>query len=101
MGAVATLPKTLKELYLTKNKIRKIQGLEGFTSLRILELGSNRLRVAILMPFEMNCSFLKRAYAYTHKILALSLRGKGGEGHLVMVLVDKLTDRLSRMRGRL
>lgn len=67
MGAVATLPRTLKELYLTKNKIRKIEGLQGFASLRILELGSNRLRVAILIPFEIKYNFNK---AHTSKTLA-------------------------------
>ena len=35
----------LEELYVAANKVSKIEGLEAFTNLRILELGSNRLRV--------------------------------------------------------
>lgn len=35
----------LEELYVAANKISKIEGLEEFTRLRVLELGSNRLRV--------------------------------------------------------
>ena len=35
----------LRELYLIQNKITQLQGLECLTSLTMLELGSNRIRV--------------------------------------------------------
>jgi len=40
---------TLKELYLSKNEIPKIEEIGHFHGLQILELGSNRLRVCILI----------------------------------------------------
>ena len=33
------------ELYVAQNKLRKIEGLEGLSKLRILDLGANRIRV--------------------------------------------------------
>lgn len=37
----------LKELYVSKNEVAKMEELEHFHELEILELGSNRLRVRI------------------------------------------------------
>jgi protein phosphatase 1 regulatory subunit 7 len=37
---------TLKELYVSKNEVMKMEELDHFHSLEILELGSNQLRVS-------------------------------------------------------
>lgn len=37
----------LEELYLAQNKLRKIEGLEGKSSLKVLDLGANRIRVSV------------------------------------------------------
>lgn len=44
----------LTDIYFVQNKISKIEGLEGMTKLRNLELGANRIRVCFslgLVPF--------------------------------------------------
>lgn len=38
----------ITELYIAQNKLRKIEGLEGLSKLRILDLGANRIRVSKL-----------------------------------------------------
>lgn len=40
---------TLKELYVSKNEVTKIEEIDHFVELQILELGSNRLRVSSLI----------------------------------------------------
>lgn len=37
----------LEELYLAQNKLRKIEGLEGKSSIKVLDLGANRIRVSV------------------------------------------------------
>ena len=37
----------LEELYLAQNKLRRIEGLEGKSSLKVLDLGANRIRVSV------------------------------------------------------
>lgn len=37
----------LTDLYFVQNRISKIEGLEGLTKLRNLELGANRIRVGV------------------------------------------------------
>ena len=37
--------KKLRDIFFVQNKISKIEGLEGLTELRNLELGGNRIRV--------------------------------------------------------
>jgi protein phosphatase 1 regulatory subunit 7 len=37
----------VKELYVSKNEVAKIEELEHFHALEMLELGSNRLRVSM------------------------------------------------------
>jgi Leucine-rich repeat (LRR) protein len=55
----------LEELYIAQNKLRKIEGLESVPSLRILDLGANRIRVRkylnTLFPSKM-VSFLCLRY---------------------------------------
>jgi hypothetical protein len=38
----------VKELYVSKNEVAKMEELEHFHALEMLELGSNRLRVSML-----------------------------------------------------
>jgi protein phosphatase 1 regulatory subunit 7 len=38
----------LKELYVSKNEVAKMEELEHLHALEILELGSNRLRVSVV-----------------------------------------------------
>ncbi|KAG8043185.1 hypothetical protein GUJ93_ZPchr0597g2914 [Zizania palustris] len=45
LNGLSMVSGTLKELYVSKNEVAKIEELEHFHSLEILELGSNRLRV--------------------------------------------------------
>lgn len=41
----AKVSDTLKELYVSKNEVAKIEEIDHFHQLQILELGSNKLRV--------------------------------------------------------
>lgn len=52
---------TLKELYVSKNEVPKIEEIDHFRDLQILELGSNRLRVRHLFPKFTWCQIL---YSY-------------------------------------
>ena len=45
MNGLSAVSSTLGELYLSKNEILKIEEIEHLTKLRILELGSNKIRV--------------------------------------------------------
>lgn len=45
MNGLSNASSTLKELYVSKNEVPKIEEIEHFHELQILELGSNRLRV--------------------------------------------------------
>jgi len=47
LRSVSNVSATLKELYVSKNEVTKIEELEHLQSLQILELGSNRLRVRL------------------------------------------------------
>ena len=47
----------LEELYVASNKVSKIEGLEEFKKLQILELGSNRLRVVEVSLFFSSSFF--------------------------------------------
>lgn len=46
MNGLADVSNLLEELYVSKNGVTKIEELSHFHHLRILELGSNRLRVS-------------------------------------------------------
>lgn len=45
MNGLAAVSSTLLELYLSKNEIGKIEEIEHLVKLRVLELGSNKIRV--------------------------------------------------------
>lgn len=47
LTGLSKVSSTLKELYVSKNEVTKMEELEHFHALEILELGSNRLRVRI------------------------------------------------------
>lgn len=49
MNGVSKVSNTLKELYVSKNEVTKMEEIEHFHALQILELGSNRLRVRIVV----------------------------------------------------
>lgn len=48
LHGLSKVSNTLKELYVSKNEVPKIEEIEHFYNLQILELGSNRLRVRAL-----------------------------------------------------
>ena len=45
LNGLSKVSNTLKELYVSKNEVTKIEEIEHLHGLQILELGSNRLRV--------------------------------------------------------
>ncbi|KAL2342559.1 hypothetical protein Fmac_003844 [Flemingia macrophylla] len=45
LHGLSSVSETLKELYVSKNEVAKIEEIEHFSQLQILELGSNKLRV--------------------------------------------------------
>ncbi|XP_030472666.2 protein phosphatase 1 regulatory inhibitor subunit PPP1R7 homolog [Syzygium oleosum] len=45
LSGLSKVSSTLKELYVSKNEVPKMEEIDRFTDLQILELGSNRLRV--------------------------------------------------------
>ncbi|XP_042456698.1 protein phosphatase 1 regulatory inhibitor subunit PPP1R7 homolog isoform X3 [Zingiber officinale] len=49
LNGLSKISNTLKELYLSNNEIKKMEELEHFHLLQILELGSNRLRECIML----------------------------------------------------
>lgn len=46
LHGLSKVSNTLKELYVSKNEVTKMEEINHFHELRILELGSNRLRVS-------------------------------------------------------
>lgn len=46
MSGLSKASSTLKELYVSKNEVTKIEEIDHLYELQILELGSNRLRVS-------------------------------------------------------
>lgn len=73
LHGLSKVSNTLKELYVSKNEVTKMEELDHFLQLQILELGSNRLRVcslnlllkkfhiSISLPYEFYLCFLARA----------------------------------------
>lgn len=45
LNGLSNVSNTLKELYVSKNEVTKMEEIEHFHDLQILELGSNKLRV--------------------------------------------------------
>lgn len=46
LSGLSKVSSTLRELYVSKNEVTKMEEIEHFHQLEILELGSNRLRVS-------------------------------------------------------
>lgn len=53
LSGLSEVSSTLKELYVSKNEVPKMEEINHFTDLQILELGSNRLKV-IFLTFRDN-----------------------------------------------
>ena len=49
LHGLSKVSNTLKELYVSKNEVLKIEEIDHLHELQILELGSNRLRVSLLI----------------------------------------------------
>ena len=47
LNGLSKVSSTVKELYVSKNEVAKMEELEHFHALEMLELGSNRLRVSM------------------------------------------------------
>jgi protein phosphatase 1 regulatory subunit 7 len=47
LKGMSEVSSTLKELYVSNNEVGKIEEIEHLQSLRVLELGSNKIRVCI------------------------------------------------------
>lgn len=47
LSGLSKFTTTLKELYVSKNEVPKMEEIEHFHDLQLLELGSNRLRVGL------------------------------------------------------
>lgn len=48
LHGLSKVSNTLKELYVSKNEVPKIEEIDHFHDLEMLELGSNKLRVSVL-----------------------------------------------------
>lgn len=48
LNGLSKVSNTLRELYVSKNEVPKIEEIDHFCDLQILELGSNRLRVRVI-----------------------------------------------------
>ena len=53
MAWAATLGDSLRELFVSNNRIRKIEGLTHHKNLQVLELGSNRIRNIEVSTFSL------------------------------------------------
>ncbi|KAK4396982.1 protein phosphatase 1 regulatory inhibitor subunit PPP1R7 [Sesamum angolense] len=72
LSGLSKASNTLKELYVSKNEVTKIEEIEHFHQLQILELGSNKLRV---MENLENLSTLQELWLGRNRIRAINLCG--------------------------
>ncbi|ONK80614.1 uncharacterized protein A4U43_C01F19810 [Asparagus officinalis] len=72
LSGLSKVSTTLKELYVSKNEVTKIEELEHLQSLQILELGSNRLRVMENLQTFTN---LQELWLGRNRIKAVNLCG--------------------------
>ncbi|XP_057776511.1 protein phosphatase 1 regulatory inhibitor subunit PPP1R7 homolog isoform X2 [Salvia miltiorrhiza] len=72
LSGLSKVSNTLKELYVSKNEVTKIEEIEHFHELQILELGSNRLRV---MENLQNLSSLLELWLGRNRIRVIDLCG--------------------------
>lgn len=71
-NGLSKVSNTLKELYVSKNEVAKMEEIDHFHELRILELGSNRLRV---MENLQNFTNLQELWLGRNRIRAINLCG--------------------------
>nr|XP_043624801.1 protein phosphatase 1 regulatory inhibitor subunit PPP1R7 homolog [Erigeron canadensis] len=91
MSGLSKASTTLKELYVSKNEVAKIEEIEHFSELQILELGSNRLRV---MENMQNLTKLQELWLGRNRIKSINLCG--------LRCIKKLSlqsNRLTSMKG--
>ncbi|XP_022856867.1 protein phosphatase 1 regulatory inhibitor subunit PPP1R7 homolog [Olea europaea var. sylvestris] len=72
LNGLSKVSSTLKELYVSKNEVIKMEEIEHFPSLQILELGSNRIRV---MENLQNSTSLQELWLGRNRIRAINLCG--------------------------
>ncbi|CAI9779911.1 unnamed protein product [Fraxinus pennsylvanica] len=72
LNGLSKVSVTLKELYVSKNEVTKMEEIEHFPLLQILELGSNRLRV---MENLQNLTSLQELWLGRNRIRAINLCG--------------------------
>lgn len=72
LHGLAKVSNTLKELYVSKNEVTKMEEIDHFYDLQILELGSNRLRV---MENLQNLTNLQELWLGRNRIKAVNLCG--------------------------
>ncbi|KAL6974449.1 hypothetical protein U1Q18_028632 [Sarracenia purpurea var. burkii] len=72
LNGLSKVSNTLKELYVSKNEVTKIEEIDHFHELQILELGSNRLRI---MENLQNLTNLQELWLGRNRIRAINLCG--------------------------
>ncbi|KAL3649997.1 hypothetical protein CASFOL_006400 [Castilleja foliolosa] len=72
LNGLSKVSSTLKELYVSKNEVTKMEEIEHFHELQILELGSNKLRV---MENLQTLSYLQELWLGRNRIRAIDLCG--------------------------
>ncbi|KAL8498754.1 hypothetical protein ACS0TY_021906 [Phlomoides rotata] len=72
LNGLSDASNTLKELYVSKNEVTKIEEIEHFHELQILELGSNKLRV---MENLQNLTSLQELWLGRNRIRIIDLCG--------------------------
>ncbi|KAL9224527.1 hypothetical protein vseg_000552 [Gypsophila vaccaria] len=91
LSGLSKVSNTLKELYVSKNEVTKIEEIEHFHELQILELGSNKLRVMENLETLVN---LQELWLGRNRIKAVNLCG--------LKCIKKLSlqsNRLTSMKG--
>ncbi|XP_010253998.1 PREDICTED: protein phosphatase 1 regulatory subunit pprA-like [Nelumbo nucifera] len=72
LNGLSKITNTLKELYVSKNEVTKMEELDHFHDLQILELGSNRLRV---IENLQNLAHLQELWLGRNRIRTVNLCG--------------------------
>ncbi|CAI9100426.1 OLC1v1037429C2 [Oldenlandia corymbosa var. corymbosa] len=91
LQGLSKVSNTLKELYVSKNEVPKIEEIEHFQDLQILELGSNKLRV---MENLQNFSNLQELWLGRNRIKTVDLCGLKG-----IKKISLQSNRLTSMTG--
>ncbi|KAL9154247.1 hypothetical protein ABFS82_10G103000 [Erythranthe guttata] len=91
LDGLSKVSNALKELYVSKNEVTKMEEIEHFHELQILELGSNKLRV---MENLQNLSLLQELWLGRNRIRAINLCGLKGIKKLSLQ-----SNRLTSMAG--